>query len=75
MGAGSACLNSFGSFDSKQCEAILKHGGRQFAEADAAFARALVGFEERDVLVEGAVGLREVVEVVGHDAGAVQSRG
>ena len=66
--------NSFGSFDSEESEAVLEDGGGEGAEADAAFAGAWVGFEEGNILVEGAVGLAEVIEVVGHDAGAMQAR-
>jgi len=44
---------------------LLKGGGGGTAEADAAFAYAGVGFQEGDVLIETAVDLSEVVEIVG----------
>ena len=41
--------------------------GGEIAEANAAFAEAGVGLEEGDVLVEGGVGLRQVVEGIGEE--------
>ncbi len=64
-------LDSLGGFDAEEVEAFPEDRCRGAAEADAAFSNAFFGFEEGYVLIEAAVDLREVVEIVGQNVGSI----